>query len=359
MKGYKVLVLGKRKGLINALKELNIPFEVAHDYPHSTPENLESFTHILASGEGTVMLANSLREQLGLFPIAHEVINKCVDKLMMKSAAKAANIKVAKFIAGSTNLSSQEIYQELGNKVVVKDRNNSGGKGQAIFVSPLEIKHSENHLIESFVVGKEMSVESFIQKGEIKFVSTTKYQEVGITNIVPSDYSKDIIQQVLSINKKVIKAFNIQDGITHLEVYLCQKGKKMEVLFGEIALRPPGGHIMTLIKAAYGFNPWKAYIDIHLQRPLTIVPHRHDHAGAIVYHPGKGIVTAINGVEIMGELTTLESYKIKAKLGDQIDKRNGVGQEQAHFIFNSTDRQQLEDDILKVRENFEIKVSVS
>ena len=32
------------------------------------------------------------------------------------------------------------------------------------------------------------------------------------------------------------------------------------LLFGEIALRPPGGYIMNAMHHAYGFDPWAAFV---------------------------------------------------------------------------------------------------
>lgn len=347
-----LLILGSRKGLNRALKNLNISHTVCKDYKNDPPNDSEVFTHVLASGEGTVALANSVRKDLGIDAIEDRVITLCSDKLEMKTEAKSKDIPVTKFLPGNTSLSSDEIYQRLGPKVVVKEKNNSGGKGQKVYKAPEEIFSTENDLIEGFVTGREMSVESFIENGKIKFTSTTQYLEIGVINIVPGDVSEEVLKEVLKINEKVIKAFGIKFGLTHLEVYLTENG----VLFGEIALRPPGGYIMTLMEKAHGINPWETYIKLHLNEPVSLNKVHRLHAGAIVYHPGVGVIQKIEGENNLENLKTLVDYKIKGKVGEKVSPRNGVGQEQAHFIFNHEDRDLLVQEIVETRRTFKMDV---
>jgi len=348
-----ILVLGSRRGLTSTLKQLGLQFFVCKDFHNSPPENLDAFTHVLASGEGSVVQANQVRKQIGLEHIDERVITLCSDKLQMKEAAKKVDIAVTPFLAGGSSQESGQIYQKLGSKVVVKERNNSGGKGQCVFKNPSKIESSESDLIEGYITGNEMSIESFVQDGQIQFTSTTKYYELGVINIVPSALEVGLLEQVLEINKRVIEEFNIQFGLTHLEVYLTEKG----VLFGEIALRPPGGHIMTLIEKAHGFNPWELYINLHLKRKINIPKSKGENAASIIYHPGEGIIEEIHGEEAIGELDSIVDIKIKGKVGEFVPKRQGVGQERAHFIFSNKVRATLEQDVDKARSSFSMLLS--
>ncbi len=353
MDKVNILVLGRRKGLVKALKDMRISYYVCKIYPEDMPKDTSEFSHVLASGEGTVVLANIVREALGLKIIPPRTIELCSDKLAMKEFAKEKGIPVTVFFRGGTGLSSEEIYQKLGNKVVVKDRNNSGGKGQRIFSSPEPIYSTSDQLIESFVFhAKEMSVESFIENGEIKFTSTTYYQELGVINIVPSCLDKDKLREVLEVNEKVIKTYRVQEGITHLEVYLTEEG----VVFGEVALRPPGGHIMTLMEKAHGIKPWELYVKLHLGEEVGELQSQGMHAATIIYHPGAGEVEEIRAKDNISDLETLVAHKIKAEVGDIVGVRDGVGKEQAHFIFQSRDRAKLEKEVHLFREKFSIKL---
>ena len=54
--------------------------------------------------------------------------------------------------------------------------------------------------------------------------------------------------KILKINDEVIKKFGVDRGMTHAEFYLTDHGP----VFGEIAIRPPGGYYMELIEKVYG-----------------------------------------------------------------------------------------------------------
>lgn len=373
----KILVLGSRKGLIDTLKSSEKAFVVwspnpnkeskpdrlYRNYPQSSkeweelktdlPDILENITHVVASGEGTVGLANLARKCLGLKIIEEKVIRLCSDKLLMKEAARKAGIKVTKFLPGDHQKTSSEIYQELGERVVVKERNNSGGKGQKIYQSPTPISSQTSDLIEGFLVGSEMSVESFIKDGEIIFTSTTKYHELAVINIVPSLIDETTLSEVMDLNKRVIKEFDIKNGLTHLEVYLTTEG----VIFGEVALRPPGGHIMQLIELTYGFNPWDIYLKLHLNEEINLHPKTNKHAAAIIYHPGEGRIEKVEGMEEVSKLESMKKIKLLTEVGDIIAKRNGVGQECAHLILSNQDRERLESDLKVARSTFSMVLS--
>jgi formate-dependent phosphoribosylglycinamide formyltransferase (GAR transformylase) len=348
-----LLILGSRKGLISALTKLGIPHRVIKDVNSISVEPGEKFTHVLASGEGTVALANQVRKDLNLTPIPERVVTLCSDKLEMKQEATRKGIPVTAFLPGATELSSKEIYDILGPKVIVKEKNNSGGRGQKVYHSPEPISSTENDLIEGFISGREMSVESFIENGEISYASTTKYLEIGVINIVPSLENQEILKKVLELNQKVIKAFGILFGLTHLEVYITEDG----ILFGEIALRPPGGHIMTLMNEAHGIDSWKAYILLHIGHKLPEMESLGRQAGAIVYHPGVGTIESIEGEKQLLKLETLKIAKIRGKLGEKVSSRKGVGQERAHFIFSSENRDLLEKEIKETRATFKMHLN--
>src|SRR5690606_5219991 len=113
---------------------------------------------------------------------------------------------------------------------------------------------------ESFINAPEGSIESFINNNEILFTNITEYYKKTQANLLPAPFSKDELQQIQNLNEDVISKLNIQWGMTHLEFYRHPNG----LYFGEIALRPPGGHIMAILKTAYGFNAWEALLAVEL-----------------------------------------------------------------------------------------------
>ena len=70
----------------------------------------------------------------------------------------------------------------------------------------------------------------------------------------------DIKGSVLKLNKMVIEGLNIKWGFTHLEYYMTEEG----VLFGEVALRPPGGYIMEVLELVYEQSFWDIFEKVEL-----------------------------------------------------------------------------------------------
>lgn len=311
-------------------------------------EELKGVTLVIASGEGTVVSANLVREALGLSAYPKKVIQACSNKLFMKRLLSEASIPMTKFLGSDEVSQMSMVYKNLGEKIVAKELNNSGGKGQTVLTALMDWKIKADILFEGFIFGKEMSVESFVQNGKIKFQSTTQYFEKGAINIVPAHYDSELISKVLGLNKRVLDTIGIDNGLTHLEVYLTDSG----VLFGEIALRPPGGYIMDLIELSFGVDPWQMYLDIHLGSDLNVNSVKRDYSAAMILHPGQGTCKKIEGEEYLESVHSLRHKRIKGKIGQKFSAREGVSQEKAHFILQASGYEDLEKDIIGIRDNF-------
>lgn len=327
----------------------------AQEIVRENPQFFEGVDFVLASGEGSMVSANHFRKALGLKSYEQHIVDNCSHKLLMKRELKKHGIPMTEFLGPSDFSSPEMAYQILGDDIIVKEANNSGGKGQGLYHCPQNFQWDEDHLLEKVIVGDEMSVESFIQDGEILFTSTTEYFEKGVTNIVPSSKSEKLLEKVLEINRTVIKALKIPYGMTHLEVYLTEKG----ILFGEIALRPPGGYIMELIRMNKGVNAWEVYLDLHLGKTPDLSQLKEDttnHCAAIIYHPGKGVCKDVTGVDFVKARESFVDLSIKGKVNQSFNDRVGVGQEKAHIFLENESRFQLENDIQGIRENFKMEM---
>ena len=98
-------------------------------------------------------------------------------------------------------------------------------------------------------------------------INVTEYHRIGHCNLVPAHYSEKELELIHELNRRVIKALKIKWGMTHLEYYLTDEG----ILFGEVALRPPGGHIMDCMSIAYDVNIWDHFIDVELLQKTLVL----------------------------------------------------------------------------------------
>jgi len=150
-------------------------------------------------------------------------------------------------------------------------------------------------------------------------------------NFVPAAFDAGLTAAIQALNRRVIESLKIRWGITHLEVYLTQKGP----LFGEIALRPPGGYIMNALRHAWGFDPWAAFVAMELDEPFDFPDSPRAYTAVEVLHPGAGRVTAVKGERLVRDNPAIREFRLKVGPGDCIRPREGVGQDTGHLLHAS------------------------
>lgn len=367
----RVLVVGWRAGIGAALKDLKIPFVVWNKEPlkrtridvrvqpyGNTPERSRElaaafevdgpFTHVIAGSEESVVAASYARRVLHARKSKHTTVTRCHDKLFMKEALAQHDVPMTPFVDGNTSAPPARILETLGAPMVVKDRKSSGGRGMDLVRTGEEAAKSplKHRIVERFVDAPEISVESFVANRRVQFENITEYLEKKHVNVVPGALDEDLRRQVLALSRRVIEALRIEWGLTHLELYLPPEGP----LFGEIALRPPGGYIMEAIGLAYGIDAWRAFVCIELDLPFDFPTEARKRAAAMVLHPGAGTIREVQGVDAVRAEPHVRRLKIKVKPGDVIDPRVGVGSDVGYALLAAPNRPALLETIARVNE---------
>jgi len=359
----RVLVVGPRKDLCDALAEGRIPHVLWADAPrprrsaervHVAPiaagkssarREVEAlavhgpFTHVIAGTEAAVVPAAVARRALGARLSAHTTVLRCHDKLRMKAHLRARGIPMAPFVSPPEAADPAEVVENLGLPIVLKPRALSGGREIEIVRDPtvLRTKRLRGRLLESWVDAPEVSIESFVNGGRILFENITEYARKAHVNVVPAGLDDATRAAALELNRRVIRALRIQWGMTHLEMYLPAEGP----LFGEIALRPPGGYIMDLLGLAWGFDAWRAFVAVELDRAFTFPEARRAHAAALVLHPGAGTVAAVRGLAEVRRRPEVVEARIRVRPGDRVTPRAGVAENVGHVLLCAPTRERL------------------
>jgi biotin carboxylase len=358
MNDYRVLVIGPRRGLVEALRRRGIPFAIWQEKQAPRwPDAWQVFTsplwktadkirrtissqysgarctHVIAGTESAVYPAAVTRRLLGARYSETTTALRCRDKLAMKQYLCDFGIPMTRFLAESSASDAAGVFEVLGCPVVRKSRKSSGGKTLEIIhrESDLVLQHNNRNILEKYVSAPEASVESFINKGRILFTNVTGYHEKGYVNFVPAGFGAALTDAILALNRSVIEALKIRWGITHLEVYLADSGP----LFGEIALRPPGGYIMGAIRHAYGFNPWEAFLSMELDETFSFPDRPRAYAAVEIFHPGAGSVSSIKGESLLREHPSTREFHLKVRPGDRIPRRASVGQDTGYIVHAS------------------------
>ena len=356
MDNYRVLVIGPRRGLVDVLRKRRFPFSIWQEKATTGWPDAETLvtaplwktaarikqtirdafadnrcTHIIAGTEAATYPAAVARRLLGARCSRITTALRCRDKLAMKKYLCDFGVPMTKFMAESAATDAAVVFEALGSPVVRKSRKSSGGKTLEIIhrEENLVLRHGNRNILEKYVSAPEASIESFINNGRIQFTSITEYYKKGYVNFVPAAFDAALTTAIKALNRSVIEALKIWWGITHLEVYLTNKG----LLFGEIALRPPGGYIMNAIRHAYDFNPWEAFVAMELDEPFDFPDSPRAYTAVEIFHPGAGSVTAIKGESRLREHPATREFRLKIRTGDRITRRESVGQDTGHLLY--------------------------
>lgn len=295
--------------------------------------------YVLACSERSVLPAARARAAFRVALNSYKVVERFRNKKVMKEFLNKISTPMTPFIFCKKQTKLEDLIETLGLPLVLKEAQTSGSRGLLISSDFEELKHFslEGKIAEKFIHSPEFSVESFIHHGEIVFTNITQYYRKASINIVPSIKEEKRQERLLKMNQEVLKSMGVKQGMTHLEVY--DNGD--DLLFGEVALRPPGGYIMELLSSAYQIDAWDAYVAIELEEYFEFPKAAKHFCASYIYHPGEGVVKEVLGFDEMKTHPACSFAKCKLRPGKQVKKREGLGQNGGHFIFQHKDHQEL------------------
>jgi len=195
-------------------------------------------------------------------------------------------------MAETADLDPQEVFTALGTPVVRKFRKSSGGKGLQILH-----KHQQyvpgwqgNSILERFVDAPEASIESFIDRGSIRFTNITKYHRKGHCNFVPAA----------------------------LEPALDRPGLHHECDAACLGLQSLGGISRNGVRREFSISGTTGLIC----GSGSLTPRRRSRYRG-----------AWQGARAGGRWRA--GFRVKVKPGDEIDPRSGLGQDAGYVVHTS------------------------
>ncbi len=309
---------------------------------------------VLGLTERAVVPAARIRERLGLPGDGVEVALRATDKLLMKQAVVAAGIPCARFVAAEAGLLPAELVATLGLPLIFKGRTSSGGRQNQILRQESEVEAGlpPGWIAESFVAGTEMSLEALVVDGRTLFLNPTEYLVVRWANIVPAALPPTTWAALTNFHERVLRALGIRHAFVHLELFWTADGP----VFGELAIRPPGGYLMDLIELAYGFDPWEIWLRASLGHEVGPLPTAQRVAGVWVLHPGAGIVESVGGADAVRACPGVLRLELRVQPGTAVPERIGAGQDVGHLLVTGADRDQVAARLRTAREQLVIQL---
>jgi biotin carboxylase len=260
---------------------------------------------IVALEEFDVVIAALAREHLGMPGLTSSAAKTFRDKLAMSIRARDAGINVPDFVPAINHEEIKEYLDRIPPPWVLKPRSDVSAIGIRKLDSAAEAwstieeldqreslrERASYHLISRFVPGEVFHVDSLVDKNRVVFAGVNKYARpplqvahgggAYISQTIAHNSAEK--KKLLEINRRLIKAMDLDSGATHAEFIKSEADG--EFYFLEIAARVGGAHIADVLEAASGINLWREWarleIDADSGAHFKLRP-RREHAGIIL-----------------------------------------------------------------------------
>lgn len=264
--------------------------------------------------EPYMVLAARLREVLGLPGLTVEQTLPFRDKELMKQMVDAAGLRTPRHESTTTVAGVWAIAERTGFPLIVKPIAGAGSADTYRVDSADELqeilpmlRHVTRVSVEEFIDADEFTYDTICAHGEILFENISRYiprplqamQHEWISPITMAlrDTDAPDLQSGRNLGKGVIKALGFRDGFTHMEWYRKWDG---EVVFGEIAARPPGARTVDVMNYATDADLFTAWAEAVTRGALTRrIEHRYNAASVFKRAQGLGRITHYEGLDAL------------------------------------------------------------
>ena len=238
---------------------------------------------IIAPGiDWPVGIAARVASKLGLpHPLSPESAVLATSKARQRERFASAGVPQPDYRTCRTVDEARWAADELGFPCVVKAPDRQGQRGlsvvssrhelEAAVTSALELSRSGALLVESFVSGREVTVNAFLVAGRFHALTVTDRRlaeppafGVALAHTWPSAQPTPQIAKAIDVARRAAAALGIEDGPTYTQVLVSEDG----AVVGELAARLGGGHDAELCRAALRVNLNQLAIAAALGEPI-------------------------------------------------------------------------------------------
>jgi biotin carboxylase len=265
---------------------------------------------VVALEEYDIVTAAHIREHLCVPGMGTTIARSFQDKLAMRCKANEVAIQQPDFVPLVNYDVLDEFMKQTAPPWMLKPRIGASCMGikklhepEAVWRAVADLnaresfhERSDFHLLERFVPGDVYHVDSLVAAGKVLFASVERYAappfDVSHSGGVPLSYfvkygSREE-RTLLALNKKLLKGFGFEQGVTHAEFIRPAASARYpneQFIFLEVAARVGGAYTADTIAAATGINLWCEWAGIELAtpgRPYILPPMRKEYAGIAV-----------------------------------------------------------------------------
>lgn len=280
-----------------------------------------SVVGVMCWDEPLVMPAAELADEFGVPGLSVSGVYGCRDKHRTRSRLTAAGLHQPGFEMTATVGQARAAATRIGYPVVVKPRALGASMGVVLAADQAELDQAfrvasdasligdepfrGGAIVEGYASGPEISVDAAVHKGEYlpMFVARKQtgmhpyFEEIGhVVDAADPLLDDAVLMETLARAHRVL---GVEDGITHTEVRLTQRGPVIIEVNGRL-----GGDLIPFLgKTATGIDPGEVLVDVATGQRPDITPTRRAVAGIRFGYPERDCV--VRSISVPTEATGL------------------------------------------------------
>src|SRR6266849_1870007 len=230
----------------------------------------------------------------------------------MKQLIDAAGLRTPWHVAARTVADVWAAAERVGYPLIVKPIAGAGSADTYRADSAAELdailpmlRHVPRVSVEEFVDAEEFTYDTICADGRVLFENicwylprpllTKLHERISPVQVALRELDAPDLRDGRVLGAAVLQVLRFRDGFTHMEWYRTADG---EVVFGEIAARPPGGRMVDLMNFATDadlFSAWaEAVTHGRISQPIE---RRYNAASIFKRAKGAGRITHYEGLD--------------------------------------------------------------
>lgn len=302
------------------------------------------------------------RERLAIPGMSVEAARNFRDKARMKTVLRSAGIPCARHRLVTRDADAWEFAGDVGYPLVVKPPAGAAAEATIRLDGPDALRETLRTaapepdravLLEEFLTGDEHSFETISIRGRTIWHSLTHYYPTPLEVlrtpwmqwrlVLPREVDEPRYDDIRRAAFRSLEVLGMDTGLTHLEWFRRPDGS---LAISEVAARPPGAQITTLISRAHDIDFLQAWARAMVYEEFE--PPQRRYAAGIAYLRGQGHghVKAIHGLEQaereVGHLV------VDVKLPAVGDAPSGSYEGEGYVIVRHSETQVIEEAVLRL-----------
>ncbi|MGH7520580.1 MAG: ATP-grasp domain-containing protein [Gemmatimonadales bacterium] len=284
-----------------------------HDAVGQLEQRLGRVDRLFGAYEQLQVPLAEVRERRGISGMPAETARNFRDKARMKSLLRAAGLPCARHRLVVGPADAMAFAAEIGFPLVVKPPAGAGAQATTkverrdalrAAVEAATPGPDRPVLVEEYVTGDEHSFETVSIGGRAVWHSLTHYYPSPLEVlrnpwiqwclILPREVEEPRYDDIRRAAFRALEVLGMGTGLTHMEWFRRPDGT---IAISEVAARPPGAQITTVLSRAHDFDFVAAWARLMVFEEFAAPPRKYAVGVAYVRGQGSGRVKAIHGLD--------------------------------------------------------------